>query len=198
MCGNTDKDFALITFNCLVQDLEKTLKNGFSTGHGFLREPNSIRSAASLACIAIQSSQNDCFGGQALSNWDGALARYVRKSFAKTFKQEIVNALNYSFMGRNKEVAFAEKMIKSNDSDLKNWYPSYLDITQEKKNRLFGYLYEYFKDGREREDGQKIMYAIEQAYEVTCRLTEDETMQAMEGAIHNFNTLQSRAGKKSA
>lgn len=58
-----DLDFSYITLNCLQQDLSKTLKNGFSTGHGFLREPNSIRSAASLACIAIQSSQNDCFGG---------------------------------------------------------------------------------------------------------------------------------------
>ena len=47
--------------NCLQQDLSKTLKNGFSTGHGYLREPNSIRAAASLACIAIQSSQNDMF-----------------------------------------------------------------------------------------------------------------------------------------
>jgi len=56
-----DLDFSFITLNCLQQDLAKTLKNGFNTGHGYLREPNSIRSAAALACIAIQSVQNDMF-----------------------------------------------------------------------------------------------------------------------------------------
>lgn len=56
-----DKDFSLITFNCCQIDLGKLFKGGFSTGHGFLREPNSIRAAASLACIAIQSNQNDMF-----------------------------------------------------------------------------------------------------------------------------------------
>lgn len=48
-----DKDFSFITLNCLVQDLSKTFRGGFSTGHGYLREPNSIRSYAALACIAI-------------------------------------------------------------------------------------------------------------------------------------------------
>ncbi len=56
-----DKDFSLITLNCCQIDLLKLFHGGFSTGHGFLREPNSIRSYASLACIAIQSNQNDMF-----------------------------------------------------------------------------------------------------------------------------------------
>ena len=48
-----DKDFSLFCWNCCYIDLGKLLKNGFSTGHGYLREPNSIRAAASLACIAV-------------------------------------------------------------------------------------------------------------------------------------------------
>ena len=56
-----DKDFSMITANCCQIDILKLFKGGFSTGHGYLREPNSIRSAASLACIAIQSNQNDMF-----------------------------------------------------------------------------------------------------------------------------------------
>jgi len=63
----TDKDFSLITFNCCQIDLLKLFRGGFSTGHGFLREPNSIRSYASLACIAVQSNQNDMFQGGTLS-----------------------------------------------------------------------------------------------------------------------------------
>ena len=62
-----DKDFSLITLNCCQIDLLKLFHGGFSTGHGFLREPNSIRSYASLACIAIQSNQNDMFGGQSIN-----------------------------------------------------------------------------------------------------------------------------------
>lgn len=58
-----DKDFSYICWNCMNIDLLKLLHNGFSTGHGFIREPQSIRSYAALACIAIQSNQNDMFGG---------------------------------------------------------------------------------------------------------------------------------------
>ena len=45
--------------NCVQIDLLKLFKGGFNTGHGFLREPQDIRTAGALACIAIQSSQND-------------------------------------------------------------------------------------------------------------------------------------------
>jgi len=58
-----DLDFSLITSNCLQINLEKLFKNGFSTGHGYIRTPNSIRSYAALAAIVIQSNQNEQFGG---------------------------------------------------------------------------------------------------------------------------------------
>ena len=51
----------ILVHNCCQIRLAKLLKGGFSTGHGFLREPNSIRSAAALAAIAIQANQNDMF-----------------------------------------------------------------------------------------------------------------------------------------
>lgn len=54
-----DKDFYLLTETCCQIDLNKLFKNGFSTGHGFLREPQSIQSYASLAAIAIQANQNE-------------------------------------------------------------------------------------------------------------------------------------------
>ncbi len=49
----------VMVHNCCQIDLEKLFKGGFNTGHGFLREPGEIRSYAALACIAIQSNQND-------------------------------------------------------------------------------------------------------------------------------------------
>lgn len=54
-----DLDFLALTETCCQIDLEKLFKEGFNTGHGFLREPGEIRSYAALACIAIQSDQND-------------------------------------------------------------------------------------------------------------------------------------------
>ena len=54
-----DKDFFLLTETCCQIDSLKLFKNGFTTGHGYLREPNGIISAAALTCIAIQANQND-------------------------------------------------------------------------------------------------------------------------------------------
>ena len=78
-----DKDFSMICFNCCQIDLLKVFHGGFGTGHGFLREPNSIRSYGALACIVIQSDQNDCFGGQSINAFDYAMVEGVRKSFIK-------------------------------------------------------------------------------------------------------------------
>lgn len=54
-----DLDFYSFTTTCCQIDLTKLFKDGFTTGHGHLREPQSIGSYAALAAIAIQSNQND-------------------------------------------------------------------------------------------------------------------------------------------
>ena len=61
-----DMDFYTLTTTCCQIELRKLFKGGFSTGHGVLREPNDIASYAALACIAIQSNQNDQHGGQSI------------------------------------------------------------------------------------------------------------------------------------
>ena len=58
-----DLDFLTLTTTCCQIDIIKLFKGGFCTGHGHLREPNDIRSYSALACIAIQSNQNDQHGG---------------------------------------------------------------------------------------------------------------------------------------
>lgn len=52
-----------LTTTCTQIDLTELFKGGFSTGHGVLREPQDIGSYSALACIAIQSNQNDQHGG---------------------------------------------------------------------------------------------------------------------------------------
>ena len=56
---NLDYNFYAFTTTCCQIDLLRLFHDGFSTGHGYLREPQSIRSYAALAAIAIQANQND-------------------------------------------------------------------------------------------------------------------------------------------
>ena len=84
-----DKDFYMLTETCCQIDLVKLFKDGFSTGHGYLREPNSIRSYAALACIAIQANQNEMHGGQSVPNFDYAMAQGVAKTYRKEYFKKL-------------------------------------------------------------------------------------------------------------
>jgi len=81
-----DKDFYMLTETCCQIDLEKLFKGGFSTGHGYLRQPNSIQSYSALACIAIQANQNEMHGGQSVPNFDYYMAPGVAKTYAKEYE----------------------------------------------------------------------------------------------------------------
>ena len=88
-----DLDFYTLTTTCTQIPLQKLFKGGFSTGHGFLREPNDIQSYAALACIAIQSNQNDQHGGQSVPNFDYAMAVGVRKTYKNRYVQNVARCL---------------------------------------------------------------------------------------------------------
>jgi len=88
-----DFDFYTLTTTCCQIDALKLFRGGFTTGHGFLREPNGIASYAALACIAIQSNQNDQHGGQSIPNFDYAMAEGVRKTYSKSYKRNLAKAL---------------------------------------------------------------------------------------------------------
>ena len=88
-----DMDFLTLTTTCCQIDLIKLFKNGFSTGHGVLREPNDIQSYSALACIAIQANQNDQHGGQSVFNFDYSMAEGVKKTFARRYRENMARAL---------------------------------------------------------------------------------------------------------
>lgn len=88
-----DLDFLTLTTTCCQINLTDLFEHGFSTGHGVLRAPQSIGSYAALACIAIQSNQNDQHGGQAVPNFDRDMAPGVAKTFkraAQTDRKSVV------------------------------------------------------------------------------------------------------------
>ena len=168
-----DMDFLPMgTTTCCQIDLNKLFKNGFSTGHGYLRQPKDIISYTALAAIAIQANQNDQHGGQAIPAFDYYMAPGVLATFKKQLKQAIYDYLDltdleyYINMDR---VAKEIDKIKTIEIDLSMFDPFTKDSEQVK--RLFKKAYE-------------------KAYEKTDR----QTYQAMEAFIHNLNTMHSRAG----
>ena len=172
-----DADFSLITFNCLQQDLTKTLRGGFNTGHGFLREPNSIRAAAALACITIQSSQNDMFGGQSINAWDHSLAPYVNKSFVKAIKKTVHEWCRFKYLEEHPETYKAFDNMTYHMS-----LPIARKIICEVLNN--------------NDSNTATVHDADVIYRTACDMVKDETHQAMEAAIHNFNSLHSRAGSQ--
>ncbi len=168
-----DMDFLPMgTTTCMQIDLDKLFKNGFSTGHGHLREPNDIMSYSALAAIAIQSNQNDQHGGQSIPAFDYYLAPGVLKTFKKQFKQTLADLLDYSefglFINFNTVVKEIDK-LESIDIDL-NIFDRFIKDSQELK-RLF-----------------------ELSYHKALKKTDRITYQAMEAFVHNLNTMHSRAG----
>ena len=186
-----DADFSLITMNCLYVDLAKVLKDGFNTGHGFIREPKSIRAAASLACVIIQSSQNDCFGGQSLVGFDFALSKYVKMSFKKSFINKFKEFMR--FFDYPSDDDFIAELMKKVDFDNilrfnENGSKKYAVIDSGTECSIANYIMHHLKC-------PEIKYA-EIIYDLACEETREETKQAMEALIHNFNSLHSRAGSQ--
>lgn len=72
-----DLDFYGKTLTCVQIPLGRLLENGFNNGHGFIRPPKRPASAAALAAIILQSSQNDMHGGQSFAFFDRDLANFV-------------------------------------------------------------------------------------------------------------------------
>ena len=181
-----DFDFYSLTTTCCQTDIIKLFKDGFSTGHGYLREPQSIQSYAALAAIAIQSNQNDQHGGQSIPNFDYGMALGVAKTYRKAFSRRLRDAVEDYLDMEDAEytvtavIADAEKttgeVAKLESSD------AYIAAVVEGLTKAFS---------MDKAAAEKLVKrAAERAYKKTDR----DTKQAMEGFVHNLNTMHSRAG----
>jgi len=167
-----DLDFLTMTMTCCQIDLTALFTDGFQTGHGFLREPQDIKTYAALACIAIQSNQNDQHGGQSVAKFDYDLAVGVKKTYIRNYWKNLGKILE--FEGINIDL----KKLK-HELENKNITPKLYNMKDlEKEISLI------IKE-------QKILaFATKNAQEETIR----DTYQAMESLVHNLNTMHSRAG----
>ena len=179
-----DLDFLTLTTTCCQIDLLKLFRDGFSTGHGFLREPNDIRSYAALACIAIQSNQNDQHGGQSVPNFDYSMAPGVRKTFRKLFRSNLAKALEVFGEDDNNEVD-ARELTERVEQETGKWACLAGDN---------GYDEAMAKALSERMDEKTVAKCMKFARKYADKETRKGTYQAMEALVHNLNTMHSRAG----
>nr|WP_099206018.1 anaerobic ribonucleoside triphosphate reductase [Scatolibacter rhodanostii] len=179
-----DKDFYTLTETCCQIDLIKLFKGGFSTGHGYLREPNDIRSYAALACIAIQANQNEMHGGQSVPNFDYSMA----KGIDKTYRKEYFKALT-EYIQVMKGISFEESKKITDEVAEKLSKNVNLDTVDEYSEKVVSVLTN--ADTFTQEEASK---AVSYVKEAAWRGTDKATYQAMEALIHNLNTMNSRAG----
>ena len=182
-----DMDFYTLTMTCCQIDMVKLLKGGFSTGHGFLREPNDIRSYSALACIAIQSNQNDQHGGQAICDFDYGLAEGVKKTYRRLYKKHLAEAVDLLVDGVVDDArAFAQDVLAAVEEQTGLWASLKMDEGFEAAVRealVAAGVGEPLAD-------KALAYTAKNAHADTDRAT----FQAMEALVHNLNTMHSRAG----
>lgn len=179
-----DLDFLTLTTTCCQIDIVKLFQGGFCTGHGFLREPNDIRSYSALACIAIQSNQNDQHGGQSIPNFEYGMAPGVAKTYRKLYAEnlgkacELIADLDDAMVYANEVVRTVSEQtgltpVLANDN---GYQEAELSVLQEKMPQ----------------DMAKKVQKFARKY--AEKETDKATYQAMEALIHNLNTMHSRAG----
>ena len=161
------------TTTCLQYDLADMFEHGFQTKHGYIREAKSISTYATLATIIFQTNQNEQHGGQAIPAFDFYMAKGVLKSFRRHFRYRILSFLSLDYVDEtNKKVkSFINENIHTilPDDNAAQKISEHLNIEKSQIKRL-----------------------LEIAYDDT-RL---ETYQAMEGFLHNLNTMHSRGGNQ--
>ena len=162
----------LSVHNCCQIDLEKLFNGGFNTGHGSLREPGEIRSYSALACIAIQSNQNDQHGGQSIPAFD----HYMAPGVAKTFIKELLKAIEITHEIDVGELKAVLKKYRRENRLLMS-------------DRGIEFTRKEVKDKTGLSDVE-----IDRLLNLATKYTNDQTYQAMEAMIHNLNSMHSRAG----
>ncbi len=82
-----DKDYyPTKSLTCVQHPLDNVLRNGFTAGHGESRPARRIETASVIACISLETAQNEMHGGQAIPAFDFYLAPFVRSSFIEELK----------------------------------------------------------------------------------------------------------------
>ena len=154
------------TESCQI-NLEKLFTDGFKAGNCSMREPQSISSYSILATIAIASNQKDQSEEQSIPSFDFYMASGVLKTFKKEFRETIYDILEYTDY---------DKFIAINGIEREIEKLSTIDFDIEQ-------FYKFTRDAEE----LKRMFRI--VYKKTLEKTDVQVYQAMEGFVHDVNSL---------
>jgi len=180
-----DLDFLTLTTTCCQIDVEKLFTDGFSTGNGYIREPQDIHSYAALACIAIQSNQNDQHGGQSIPNFDFAMGKGVAKTYRKLYIKNLEKSLDYAGVANPAETAKELVLTVEQDHGVS---PILAD------DNGFSETITPMLEALESEGELDVPRALSFTRKHAKAEVERNTYQAMEALVHNLNTMHSRAG----
>lgn len=166
------------TTTCIQYDLADLFNRGFRTKNGSIRTPQSIQSYATLATIVFQTNQNEQHGGQAIPAFDFFMAPGVLKSYRK-------NLVSYLSLAASVEgVEFDDESLKS----IVGEHVHSIEMKEEDEQGLFAAVR---AAGLNLSDSA-FASILKKVYMQTCK----DTHQAMEGLIHNLNTMHSRGGNQ--
>lgn len=166
------------TTTCIQYDLDDLFERGFHTKNGSIRTPQSIQSYATLATIIFQTNQNEQHGGQAIPAFDFFMAKGVLKSYQKA----VTSILSFFLEMKGYNVA-ENDVQKTVNQQLTTIIPS-AEIQKELLTTLNKEGFNVNED--------ELKHILNKAYERTRK----DTHQAMEGFIHNLNTMHSRGGNQ--
>lgn len=170
------------TATCVQYDLADLFERGFHTKNGSIRTPQNIQSYATLATIVFQTNQNEEHGGQAIPAFDFFMAPGVRKTFIRQLADRLLYAHSL-LSGRS----FSDEERKGFVEALRDLEPplAHADAAAEA-----------LAAGLERIGCQLPATAVRLALEEAYQRTKRDTHQAMEGFVHNLNTMHSRGGNQ--
>ena len=169
------------TTTCIQYDLADLYERGFHTKNGSIRTPQSIQSYATLATIVFQTNQNEQHGGQAIPAFDFFMAPGVYKTFLKHIAD--TTRLFLHCQGAT-DLPSVQEIRELAGQHLDSIVPTSTAVTN---------LCQALSQRVNKEIPRKeLVYLINQAIERTRR----DTHQAMEGFIHNLNTMHSRGGNQ--
>ena len=167
------------TTTCIQYDMDDLFERGFRTKNGSIRTPQSIQSYATLATIVFQTNQNEQHGGQSIPAFDFFMAKGVAKSFRKHLSSLVAfyAQMEYNLAVEEKAIAIlASEHLKSIEPSAQEVEALRLALTAIQVNI----------------NTDALGTIIRKAYQ----LTRKDTHQAMEGFIHNLNTMHSRGGNQ--
>ena len=167
------------TTTCIQYDMDDLFERGFRTKNGSIRTPQSIQSYATLATIIFQTNQNEQHGGQAIPAFDFFMAKGV----AKSFRKHLSSFINF-YVAMENGIQADEKAIRTL---IKEYLPSIQSGERERETLRIALIALQINI-----DKEHLARIIEKAYQQTRK----DTHQAMEGFIHNLNTMHSRGGNQ--